>query len=147
MRTWREGECRGIERVALANWLGGFQWQVFATLTYRKPRTWRTILKPFGRFLEVVARSRGHCWSFVAGEWFSSGEALHLHALIGYSEPCLVQPFWEWWYLNQGRAMLKIYDQEKGASYYVTKYICKDEMLTGVWDWLERKDWRGIKTS
>lgn len=151
MNTWKEGEYRGREREALCEWLGKFKWQIFATLTYRLPRGERTFLKPFKEFLAFLAKDRGYVWAFVAGEWFKnnspsmSNPALHIHALIGYAEPCLVERFWSYWFYKYGEAKLKVYDEKKGAAYYVTKYILKDEKLYGQWDLLEAKDWRAMK--
>jgi len=133
--THREALVKTIQRME--------PWRLWVTLTFREPKSPHSAERHFRRFVRVICSDRREpVWSFYGIEWFQDGEAVHIHALIGYMTPCLVRPFWEWWHSHYGRALIEVYDPHKGAAWYVTKYILKEKTGLAWWnffDWKPRK--------
>lgn len=50
----------------------------------------------------------------------------HFHILMGNLEGVRYTPWFKWWFSRYGGARFKVYDPEKGATHYLTKYVCKD---------------------
>jgi hypothetical protein len=120
-----DGIRRALEvRRAWGNWLSGFLWHHFATLTFpEQPSPAAAIghLRTSRRWLEQRAQERV-CW-FYALERGAAG-LLHLHVLLsgtGRLPPASVAAAWP-----RGRADVSIYDPKRGATYYVSKAITTD---------------------
>lgn len=119
---------------AWGDWLSTFPWQAWCTLTFKEEWPDGTVFTPtqasatraFGRFTRWLRKdSPGLGW-FCAHEVGSLGR-LHLHALLGGMEPYTSRrALWKWWHDRYGRAQILPYDRERGAAYYLTKYVAKE---------------------
>ena len=105
-------------------WLTGFLWAHFATLTFRHQPAVPAAIRDFKvwvRRLEQRALERVY-W-FYALERGAAG-MLHLHCLVSGTRELSggsLEDAWSW-----GRADASPYDPERGASYYVTKAVASD---------------------
>ncbi len=71
---------------------------------------------------------------FVALELHKYRETPHLHALVANVEPVNRSNWWKVWYQTNGRARIEPYDPDRGAAWYITKYVGKESIETGEWD-------------
>ena len=51
----------------------------------------------------------------------------HFHLLMGNLSGVRRDKYWELWFRENGRARILLYDLEKGAPFYISKYVIKDE--------------------
>tara|TARA_Y100000310_G_C20609430_1_gene777232 strand:+ start:877 stop:1116 length:240 start_codon:yes stop_codon:yes gene_type:complete len=58
---------------------------------------------------------------------------LHLHSLVGGEGAGNIKAAWADWFNNPygGRARIELYNPEKGASFYISKYVTK---TLGEWE-------------
>jgi len=71
---------------------------------------------------------------FMAVERFKHGYNTHIHSVIRVGKEnsifgeknIYIYPFWQKWFERYGRARIEIYDERKGARYYLSKYITKE---------------------
>ncbi len=114
---------------AWGEWLGGFEWEAWGTLTFKDPGyTHDAATRAWLRF--VAAQEEGgstHLCYFVGHEVGKLGR-LHLHCLLANLNPVTARrrDLWAWWFTRYGRCGVRGYDPEKGAAHYVSKYVTKD---------------------
>ena len=120
----------------LGNRKGGWDW--FATLTFRDPpvkeqnRGWTKIGMAYSKracdaFLNKVGDMRGmrdEHW-MRAREFQKDRGVPHYHLLIGGVDNVRRDEAWEWWFKRYGFARILPYEAEKGARFYLCKYITK----------------------
>ncbi|MSR06351.1 MAG: hypothetical protein EXR93_04670 [Gemmatimonadetes bacterium] len=113
-------------RTALGDWLGGYPWDHFVTLTFSSgsPSTEGAIKAFRGWIRRLEQRGQQRIsWFYVLET--SHGGMRHLHALVlgtaGLPSAAL-ENAWRW-----GRVDASEYDRRKGASYYVTKWAAFGE--------------------
>lgn len=133
-----------ITQKALCKWLTKFSWTFFVTLTFRLPVKGLIALKHARRLLFYMANEEGtEIWSFMAVEWFKSGESVHIHGLVGGDMEAQYRRYWQWWSEHYGISWWRVYDGRLGAGYYVTKYIWKEQDGVGWWDFFWEKPRKG----
>lgn len=132
--SFRKGDRKTVGTVAaLGGWLDRFPWSSFATLTFRKPR-WKDALRfvrPLLRHVASAPSAVGAARAFAAEEHHKDGQRLHVHALIfspGYPD---LTDWWDWWFKKFGRCRFSPYERDKGAHYYVAKYVVKEACEQG----------------
>lgn len=108
-------------------WLSGFPWQAWGTLTLRwADPTPAQLARGFTRFVRWL-RAEGNpdvSWYF-AHETGALGRS-HLHCLLGALAPDTPRStLWRWWWDRYGRCEVRGYDPERGAAVYVAKYVSK----------------------
>jgi len=64
---------------------------------------------------------------FMATEWFKTRECPHFHLLMGNLDGVRRDKWWKTWFTWYGRNRILLYDKERGAGYYLTKYVIKEE--------------------
>jgi hypothetical protein len=122
-------------RQELVKWLSTFSWTFFVTLSFRRPITGGTSFKHFKRLLWYVAnKNKVDVRAFAGVEWYHDREGKHIHALIGYDGENTFRSYHEWWYEHYGLDRWEVYDPRRGAGYYVTKYILKEDNDSATWD-------------
>lgn len=116
---------------------GGWDW--FATLTFRDrseaevARGWTKVGMGYSKracdaFLRNVGDSRGlhgHYW-FRAREFQKDRGVPHFHLLVGGVKDLRRDEAWEWWFKRYGFARILPYEAEKGARFYLCKYVTKE---------------------
>ena len=60
-------------------------------------------------------------------EWEKSRKVPHFHLLIGNLDGVRRNKYWELWFHQNRRAGILPYNAKLSASYYLTKYVVKDE--------------------
>jgi hypothetical protein len=131
---------RGAAAAAFGPWLNRLQyedrdptsdlvkpWHYWGTLTFREERSRSSIRRHIQGHLARCGVSRAF-WGVEAGK--VSGR-LHGHALYHFDRqiPPQAKSIWEdWWTVEgaRGRAHVDQFEQEKGATHYVSKYVTKD---------------------
>ena len=116
---------------------GGWDW--YATLTFRDPsleeqmRGWSKVGMGYSKrasdaFVRLLGDMKGlgtHHW-FRAREYQRDRGVPHYHMLIGGVEDLRRDKAWGWWYQNFGFARILPYEAEKGARFYLCKYVTKE---------------------
>lgn len=112
---------------AWGEWLGSFDWDAWCTLTFREPYSADAADRAFRRWAQWIEKENPRFGYFVGHELGGIGGRLHLHALLGgLEEGCSRRALWKRWHDKHGRAQLLPYDREKGAAFYVSKYVTKE---------------------
>lgn len=126
-------------REALANFLSNFAWEWFLTATFQgefTPEAGRRAIQRYFEELEAkLQTSIPRFWCQEYGMIIEFGP--HYHALLGrvnhvkYS----AQIAHSLWIKHRGHGRLRTqsYQEERGANYYLTKYITKDSFQAGDW--------------
>ncbi len=116
-------------------WLETHEWKWFCTLTFRDhPPKPHTALRKYKRWLERNPLFLpDNPYSFVATENGDLFGRLHLHSLVGGDSPGDMGEAWRDWFNDPfgGRAQIVEYEKEKGAEYYLAKYVTKE---LGEWE-------------
>lgn len=116
-------------RTAWGEWLGGFPWDAWGTLTFRwADPTHAQLDRAFGRFITTVRMWADDEAPYFLGHEVGAGGRAHLHCLIGGLrgwDGAQRSRLWGWWFKRYGRCEVRGYDPEKGAAHYVSKYITK----------------------
>ena len=126
---------------AWTDWLSGFHWDHFATLTFAEPRSEASARRAFGRYVrDLRERTHGGSVGYFCGYEYGTFGRLHLHALLrtsvpqpelgrnGVPHPSPALPgelVWRTWFDRFGRATVSAYDRNRGAAGYVSKYVTK----------------------
>lgn len=119
----RTGFCQGNfsnYREQVGEWLNGFNWDWWATFTFRYPCMPYSAKKSFIRNF----REQGIDY-FYASEWCGDYHGVHIHALMGNCEGMRRLTAMDKWFKRYGIARIYAYDKRLKARYYVCKYIVK----------------------
>jgi len=114
-------------RAAWSEWLGGFPWDAWGTLTFRwSDPTHAQLDRAFSGFVTHIRNfsMTGDAPYFLGHEVGRGGRA-HLHCLLGVGDMPRTA-LWSWWFKRYGRCEVRGYDPERGAAAYVSKYITKE---------------------
>src|SRR5664279_5088478 len=118
-------------RESLAEWVDQFDWQFYFTGTFPPDRSYRDAIKTkraFERFAGDLRNNYGknHIEYFMAVERFKHGDFTHVHALLNGLDGCTYPQIGGTWRARfKGIEQVEGYDPEKGAAFYLTKYVCK----------------------
>jgi hypothetical protein len=120
---------------AMGKWLSGYKWDYFVTLTFDPLNPLKDTIsakKRFRQWINHELRKDGRVVQYALGvERFRMSDFLHLHALInGVGDMKFSDLGQAWRRRNVGYNTIKKYDPEKGASWYVAKYV-----TSGNCDW------------
>ncbi len=116
---------------AYGNWLGEYRWDCWATLTFGMYNPSPvSALRSFDRWLSNSALWLSYCdvFYFVATEEGRTNSRNHLHALIGScsGKTANRNGLWFEWFRRHGRARILPYAKDRGASFYIAKYVSKE---------------------
>jgi hypothetical protein len=108
-------------RHAWGEWLGGFSWDHFATLTFVYDSQAEAALREFGRWIRRLEQraQRRVSWFFALEP--DSGGQLHIHVLLAGTDRVGVGGLRGAW-LN-GKSHIARYQSHGGAARYVTKFL------------------------
>lgn len=118
-------------RNALSEWVGGYEWEYWFTGTFKPSQARKDTINTkiaFKTFLQKLSDENDikQINYFMAVERFKSGYDTHVHALlsgIGYLPYKTIGQTWRSLY---GRETVEGYERDKGANYYLTKYVTKE---------------------
>lgn len=129
-------------RQELAGWVGGYPWEIWFTGTFRPERCYKDTIKTkaaFNKYIRVLSETfnRHEIQYFLAVERFKCGFETHCHALIAGVGGVRYRELGEVWRGLYGRETVEGYQPNKGADFYLTKYVTK-ELCD--WDLLIKKN-------
>jgi len=123
------------------SWLAEYEWDYFGTFTFQMARK-SSGIGPVARWWARMAEMN-YCpygRAFIADEMHRDGERVHVHALL-YSDRTVWQEYlWGSWRKHWGRERILRFDKAKGAAYYCSKYLIKDQCGSGEWRMIEWKE-------
>ena len=107
-----------------------FDWQIWFTGTFKPEFPYRDTIKTkraFGRFIGDLRNNfhKEHIEYFMAVERFKHGDFTHVHALLNGLEGVNYPQIGETWRFRFGIEQVEGYRKDKGAAFYLTKYVCK----------------------
>lgn len=117
-------------REKMAEYAGKFPWQFWMTGTFRRDQSYKDTIKTkraFYRFENDLQEKfkKNQIEHFMSVERHADGEFTHVHGLLNGLEGVTKEEIWDVWFKKFGRNMVEIYDPEKGAAHYLTKYVVK----------------------
>lgn len=123
-------------RVAMGEWLGGMDWDYWATLTTRRELTLKSARRAAMGFEKFLSKA-GNTQIFFAVEPFDIKEGYHLHALMKLPTNLSYRNIVEVWQHVSGNKKkrkgkewnaikLEKYNPKLGAGHYLSKYITKE---------------------
>jgi hypothetical protein len=106
--------------------LSGFPWDWFVTLTFRDEVMSFRAHRLFARFVrEIEKAAKMPIFWFRADEIGPRGGRFHIHALMG-NVAQLRRMYWiDRWNEIAGYARILSFDSKRGAAYYCAKYVVK----------------------
>jgi len=114
-------------RLAWVDLLNRYNWDWFATLTFKDlPKTY-TAHNRVKRWLNILEREEKRKIGYYKAMEFTRQGVPHFHLLMGNLEGVRRDKYWDLWFTWNGRARILPYEPNLGAGYYLTKYIVKDE--------------------
>tara|TARA_B100001175_G_C19423786_1_gene597489 strand:+ start:794 stop:1189 length:396 start_codon:yes stop_codon:yes gene_type:complete len=119
---------------AYGDFFGREQWDYFSTLTYKYPKSVkrnRSIMDRLISSLKKQALAFSMVW---VCEWHRSGTSVHSHLLTKGIDITLIDKYWS--NSNLGYKKFndhKVYEKDKGANFYMAKYIDKEVDYDYVW--------------
>lgn len=118
-------------RKELAEWWTKFDWEIWFTGTFKQEMSYRDTIKTkraFERVLHDVSdKFNVHNIEYaLAVERFQCGNFTHVHSLVNGLYGMRYVDFADAWRNRFGRCRVEGYDKEKGAAYYLTKYVTKE---------------------
>jgi len=126
-------------KLAWGDFLSGLDtWDWWATLTFRDrtdeevKRGWTKVgsqysARAFKSFIKELQKKSGKEINWVSAREYQRWRGVpHYHALISGVESLRRLTSMDWWYGRYGIARIKQYDADKGAGWYISKYVAKE---------------------
>lgn len=112
-----------------AHFLERFPWELFGTVTTKRPMSEeRAEREVWPQFEREVRRRLGHRFDFVrVKEPFEYRPGCHIHFLALDCEGLYRLSLVDWAWHHIGKLHLVPYNPALGAGHYITKYVVKDE--------------------
>ncbi len=116
----------GQLREAWGQFLSGFPWDWFVTLTFREEIGSYRAHRLFESFIRALEKAAG-----IPLFWFRVDEIggrtgrFHIHALIGNVAHLRRMTWVDWWDRVAGYARILPFEAKRGAAYYCAKYLTK----------------------
>jgi hypothetical protein len=114
-------------RLSWVTFLNQFNWDWFSTLTFGDPPKTYTAQNKVSRWLDTLQRQEKRKVGYYKAMEMTRVGVPHFHLLMGNLDGVRRDKYWELWFSQNGRARIVPYDQDKGAAFYISKYVCKDE--------------------
>ena len=119
---------------AYGDFFGREQWDYFSTLTYKYPKSVKRNRSIMDRLISSF-KKQALAFSMVwVCEWHRSGTSTHSHLLTKGIDITLIDKYWT--KSNLGFKKFndhKVYEKDKGANFYMAKYIDKEVDYDYVW--------------
>lgn len=117
-------------RNSMADWVDQFDWQMWCTGTFKPDQSYRDTIKTKKAFTRFVGDltdkyNKTDIEYFLAVERFKSGDFTHCHFLINGVDGLTYRQVGETWFDRFGRVKIEGYQKDKGANFYLTKYVTK----------------------
>ena len=117
-----------------ASWLDTQQWDYFSTLTYKFDVRSKANRTNMDRMITDIKSKDKNFNMFWVAEWHRSGSSVHNHLLVKGDITQDIDRFWTSNKLSDKKFISHIkYEKEKGANYYVAKYLDKNIDYDYIW--------------
>ncbi len=115
----------------MAGWVDQFDWQFWFTGTFLPDKSYRDTIKTkraYERFVSKIGKDYNlhNIEYFLAVERFKHGDFTHCHSLINGLDGLTYRQIGEAWRSLYGREKVEGYVKDKGANFYLTKYVTKE---------------------
>jgi hypothetical protein len=115
----------------LSEWVDQFEWQFWFTGTFQPERSYRDTIKTkraYEKFISKLSKdfNMHNIEYFLAVERFKHGDFTHCHSLINGLDGLSYRQIGETWRSLYGREQVESYIKDKGANFYLTKYVTKE---------------------
>jgi DNA modification methylase len=104
-------------------WLNSFTWTLWATFTFKYECSYYSAMKTIDRFLK---RNLYNYRAFAVFEKNNFRSGVHIHMLILAPEETRRLDLMDKWAAKYGWSRIYAYEKDKGAAWYMIKYILKD---------------------
>lgn len=126
--TGAGAESRDPVARAMGEWLSQWQWDAWCTLTFRDGNFSPDAAdRAFAKLAQTLRVESAPTLSYFVGHELGGHTGrLHLHCLLGglpYGDSR--RGIWKWWHHRYGRAQVLPFDADRGAAFYVSKYVTK----------------------
>jgi len=120
---------RGEMVESLGKWLCGWDWEWWVSLTFHYDKVgiiWSC--KRWQKWIQRLRKQIGHRVEFVRVTEYQLRDAIHFHALMLNTDGYMRLRARDLWCndMKNGYARVLPYDPNKGAGYYISKYIVKE---------------------
>jgi hypothetical protein len=118
-------------RQELSDWIAQRDWQIWSTLTFKPERRYKDTIQTKKQFFKFIKKfgdefGKNQIEYFIAVERFADGHFTHLHSLLNGVDGITYRQIGETWRgLGFGREEVEKYEKDRGADYYLTKYVTK----------------------
>lgn len=127
---------------AMGDFLHRFPWEWWGTITFRREIVSYAASRHVRQFLMWLERQRkGPVGAFIAvemhkyrGEGDPASLVPHVHFLALNVAGMSRRAAWKYLYDHCGRSRIEPYDPDRGASHYIAKYVGKECLERGEWD-------------
>ena len=125
---------RTILNRAYGDFFGREQWDYFSSLAYKFPvsiKRNRIEMTKLTKYLKKQVLAFSMVW---VSEWHRSGTSVHSHLLTKGVDITLIDKYWS--KSNLGYKKFndhKVYEKDKGANFYMAKYIGQEVDYDYVW--------------
>ncbi|PKN53390.1 MAG: hypothetical protein CVU55_01850 [Deltaproteobacteria bacterium HGW-Deltaproteobacteria-13] len=115
----------------MSEWVKSYEWEIWFTGTFKPKSRIRDTINAklaFNRWIENLSKGydKHNIQYFLAVERFKSGFDTHCHALVSGVGDLKYCQLGEAWRALYGREQVEGYQKDKGADYYLTKYVTKE---------------------
>jgi hypothetical protein len=112
-------------REAFVDWLNDYDWDWYVTLTFRNDIGEYYARENFQRFHKEIRHRNGYRPEFVRVTEYQQRGVPHYHSLMLNVGGLRRMDMVDWCYNQFGISRIFPYDRDRGASYYLGKYILK----------------------
>ena len=124
----------------MGEFLSRFHWDWFVTITFRdEPTDYGAWRRTYAWLRSLEKSARRHVGAYIVIEyhrWRAGRNYMvpHSHLLVTGVAGLKRTVVWKRTFDRYGRTRILPYDPQKGASYYVAKYVAKEVFERGEWD-------------
>ena len=126
---------------AMGDWLSAYRWEWWATVTFRAdfslPSAMRAARNFFLMVEDAAERPVGGFWAIERHKYRGGDDPAslvpHIHALVTNVTGVSRKAVWEKCFKRWGRTRIEPYDPNRGASWYIAKYVGKEALERGQW--------------
>lgn len=133
-RSWSLLGPAGELREAWGTWLSGFRWDWYCTMTFRYQVHPEQAAKRWARWVRRLEKKTRQAVRWARALEYQKRGVIHYHALIYFGpqgvifgDPGPRRLTWmdRWQEIGDGYARIVRYDPQRGAGFYLGKYVAK----------------------
>jgi hypothetical protein len=123
-------------------WLSGFPWDWFTTMTFAAPIHPEQAARRWARWVRHVEKEEGHTIRWARALEYQKRGVIHYHALTwGMLDARRLTYMDAWEEIGDGFARILPYDPQRGAGFYLGKYVSKGGEIDLGGKWWQPTPW------